>query len=88
MKNAMQFEDLAGKPDKDFDIANAKDICNMLTVMLKRTDPEITFDKVTELVHRQNWFDVQKGIAKVMELRLLDSKGEPIDLGDDGKNPA
>jgi len=85
----MRFEELSGKPEtENINIASAKDICNMMTAMLERTDPTITFDKVTELVHGQNWLEVQKAIATVMELRLLDAKGEPIDLGDDGKNPA
>jgi hypothetical protein len=88
MKAAIQFEDEAKKNVKDFDIAAARDVCNMATVILKRTDPAITFDKVTELVNGQNWADVQKALAQVMGLKLLDGKGNEIPLGDEAKNPS
>jgi hypothetical protein len=88
MKVLFQYEDEAKKSIKEFDISNAHDVCCMLTVMLRRTDPTITLDRVTELIHGQNWFEVQKGLAKVMGLVLLDGKGNKIDLGDEEKNPS
>ena len=80
MKTSFQYEEEAKKGIRSFNIADQRDLCTMMHVILKREDPEITFDRVTELIHGGNLVDVQKALAEVMGLKLIFKQSEVKEL--------
>ena len=74
MKTAMAFEDKMGKVPIKLDWNSPKELCQMVFLILQRTDASLTMDQVLEFVHGQNLDEVRTTVAECMGIELIKEK--------------
>jgi len=69
-ENELPLEGFEKRRITSFQLGWTSDLTTVLWVMLRRADPELTYDATAELVDLNNVITVQDGVAEIMGIQV------------------